>query len=910
MKRHAFGWVLALAIAAFVVTGAVAETLPPIQFEKYELPNGLDVILHRDPTIPMVAVNVWYHVGSKNEERGRTGFAHLFEHMMFQGSQNHDQDYFAPLEKVGGAVNGSTSEDRTNYWENVPSNYLELALWLEADRMGWLLPAMTQEKLDNQRDVVKNERRQGLDNQPYAKSYELMLPMIYPPEHPYSWPVIGSMEDLSAASLDDVGEFFKLYYAPNNASLCVAGDIDIAATKALIEKYFSAIPPGAPVDRMTDWIPRFDGIKRGMAEDNVNLPKLYYAWHTPAYYRPGDAEFDLLANVLSSGKTSRLYKTLVYEKQIAQDISAYQSSGELCGTFQIEATAKEGHTLAELEQAIDEVLRDVLANGITAAELKQAQTQWEASFVRRLERVGGFGGRADKLNEYNVMLGDPGKFQWDMDRYTKTTAADVNRFAKEYIDLSRRVIFHIVPQGELAAKGEEFDRKAQPTAMAEPKFTPPAIQRGKLSNGLEVLVVEDHKLPLVQTNLVLKSGWTSDPADRPGAGSLTAELLDEGTKSRTALQISEEAKTLGASLGTSSFADGSQVSMNCLTKNLDPALALMADVVLNPTFPGEELERQRQQYLGRIQQEAKQPFTSAFKTFLRTLYGPDHPYGQPYTGSGTEQSIKAIQRADLERYYKANYLPNNASVVMVGDITLAEATAKLEKVFKNWQPGTVVAPEIPPASDIPATKVAIVDKPGAAQSVIVVGHLGLPRSAADWMATDVMNNTFGGQFTSRLNMNLREDKGYTYGAGAVFISRKEVGPFIAYAQVKTEDTKNSVVEFLKEMNDIVGPRPLTDQEVIDSKNNLIKSFPQGFETYGSIANQVADMVRYDLPADDWQTYESRVNAIDGAMATKAAKDHLKPNQTLIVIVGDRAKIEDGLRELSLGEVVLLNGSDL
>ena len=902
---------MALLVVALLAAGAMAQTLPPVKFEKYELSNGLDVILHEDHDIPMVAVNVWYHVGSKNEEEGRTGFAHLFEHMMFQGSEHHDAEYFAPLEKIGGAVNGSTTEDRTNYWENVPSNYLELALWLESDRMGYLVPAMTQEKLDNQRDVVKNERRQGLDNQPYAKASELMLPLLFSSEHPYSWTVIGSMDDLSAASMEDVSNFFRKYYAPNNASLCIAGDFNPADAKAMVEKYFAPLPPGAPVDRMTSWIPTMETERRAVAEDNVNLPRLYYSWHTPGYYKPGDAEFDLLANALASGKTSRLYKELVYDKQIAQDVSAYQESREISGTFTVEVTAKEGHTLAEIENAVDAILTNLLKNGITQTELDQAKTAWQTSFIRRLERVGGFGGRADKMNEYNTMLGDPDMFQWDMDRYANATVSGVNSYLNKYVSLNRRAVLHVVPQGELAAKDAPAgDLTVTPGPSAEPSFTPPQIQKTELSNGLKVLVVENHELPLVQTSLIFASGWAADPANRPGAGSLTAELLDEGTKTRTALQISETAKSLGASLGTSSSRDGCGVSLNVLKTKLDPALDLMADVVLNPTFPKDELERVRKDYLGRIQQEAKEPFTSAFKSYLRELYGPEHPYGQPYTGSGTEKSINALTQQDLIDYYTANYMPNNAAVIMVGDITLDEAKTKLEKVFKAWKPGTVTANQVPDPAPITKTRVCIVDKPGAAQSVIVVGHFGLKRSDPNYLAVDVMNNTFGGQFTSRLNMNLREDKGYTYGAGAFFMDTRGLGPFVAYAQVQSDVTKEAVREFIKEMRDITTTRPLTDDEVRDSKANMIKSFPGQFETIGGIAGQLVQMLRFDLPEDELQTYVDRVTAIDGAMATKAAKDYLHPDATLIVVVGDRAKIEPGLRELELGDVVHIDTGEL
>jgi zinc protease len=390
--------------------------------------------------------------------------------------------------------------------------------------------------------------------------------------------------------------------------------------------------------------------------------------------------------------------------------------------------------------------------------------------------------------------------------------------------------------------------------------------------------------------------------DRPGAASLTAELLDEGTASRNSLQISEEVKRLGANFGTNSFFDGSGVNLNVLRKNLDPALQLMADVVINPTFPEEELERQRIIYLGRIQQESKEPGTSAFKTYLRLLYGPNHPYGQPFTGSGTESSIKAITRQDLVNYYKANYYPNNAAVVLVGDITLNEAKTKLETIFTKWKQGSVMQQEVPVPAALTSTKMYIVDKPGAAQSVIVAGNLGIRRNAADYIACEVMNNAFGGQFTSRLNLNLREDKGFTYGAGSYFPATRGVGSFICYAPVQTQITREALTEIIKEIRDITGARPLTDTELNDSKNNLIKGFPQRFETSRDIANQFGEIVMYDLPENELSDYIPQVNTINVDVATKAARDHFYPDALLIVVVGDRQQIDAGLRAMNLGEI--------
>jgi zinc protease len=908
MKKRFILTVLTAIAVVFMAAVVPADELPELKIEKYELPNGLDVILHEDHTIPMISVNIWYHVGSKNEKPGRTGFAHLFEHMMFEGSEHHNTDYSEAINKYGGVYNGSTSEDCTNYWENMPSNYLEKALWLEADRMGYLLPAMTQERLDNQRDVVKNERRYRYDNQPYAKAYDLMPGLIYPDGHPYHHSVIGSMEDLSAASLDDVKEFFRLYYTPNNASLCIAGDFDPVLAKEWVKKYFGPIPAGEPIDRLEKWIPKLTVVKRASSTDNVSLPRLYMEWVTPPYYAPGDAEFDLLASILSSGKTSRLYKTLVYDKQIAQDVSARQSSTELSSTFGITVTAKEGVSLEDIEREVDTILDDLLENGISESELEAARTGWESSFMRRIQTIGGFGGRANLLNSYNVYLGDPGRLNWDMERYTEPTVDDVMKFAREYLDMNGRMILYILPQGDLKASEEKPDMAITPETAPEPSFTPPEIQTATLSNGMELYLVEDHNLPLIQVNLLIKSGWAADPSDRPGTAALTAELLNEGTKNRNALEISDEAQRLGAILNAGSEFDDSYVQLNSLKKNIDPALDLMADIVLNPTFPEDELERQRQIYLGRIQQEARQPFTSAYKAFNIELYGEGHPYAEPYTGSGTEASIKALSKSDLEDFYKSHYFPNNTAAIVVGDITMNEAKSKLEKTFKKWKPGNVPEVEVAAVKPLQKTKVCIVDKPGAVQSVIIIGNSGLMRKDSDFLPTLVMNNALGGHSNSRINMNLREDKGYTYGAFSTMTTRKGQGAFIAYAEVQTEVTKDALAEFMKELKGISGDNPLTNKELTESKDNLIKGFPQDFQTVGGIAGQLETMVTYDLPLNEWSTYINRVSAVDLEAATMMAKKHIHPNTALIVVVGDKNKIEPGIRELNLGEIVDLDST--
>ncbi len=884
---------------------AVAADLPEIPFEKYVLENGLEVILHEDHTIPSVAVNVWYHVGSKNEKPGRTGFAHLFEHMMFQGSQHHDDDYFAPLQRVGGQVNGSTNVDRTNYWENVPSEQLELALWLESDRMGFLVPAMTEERLANQKGVVQNEKREG-ENEPYAVADELMTKLLFPSDHPYSHTVIGSMDDLSAATKQDIADFFALYYTPNNASLCVAGDFDPAEAKALIAKYFGTIPPGRPVQRIQQWLPVMEGERRATAEDDVELPRLLMAWHTPALYAPGDAELGLLASVLTGGKTSRLYQALVYEQQIAQDVSAWQGSREIGSVFQVEATAKPGVDLARLEQAVDAELRRLFDKGVAQDELARAQTGFEVRFLRRLESVGGFGGRADLLNGYNVRTGDPGFLARDLGRYRDASPADVTSAARRHLDLGRRAVLHVVPHGKPAASDLAVDRETMPAAGRERAFAPPPILTAELPGGLQLYLVEKHELPLVQVNLVVRCGWAADPPDRPGAAAMTADMLDEGTRGRDALAISDLARDLGAQLGSSSNFDGSYVSLGVLKRNLDAGLALMGDVAMHPSFPAAELERIRSQYLGRIRQESVEPEQTAATVFQKLMFGEGHPYAQPLSGTGTRASVTAITREDLVRLHETYYRPNNASVVVVGDITLDEAVAAVSRAMRGWEPKSAPAVVVPPARPRAGARICLVDRPGAQQSVILLGQPGLDRRDPDVLSLNVFNMPLGGQFMSRINMNLREDKGYTYGARTTSLTMAGGGLFLANAPVQTQYTKESVVELLKELREVRGERPLADAELAAGKNQLIKSFPLRFQTIQGIAGQLNELVLYGLPLDDWATYRLRVEAVGADEAARMAREHIDPEAMRLVIVGDRAVIEPGLRELGLGDIEVVD----
>ncbi len=890
-----------VALPAFATSGEA----PELAIASFTLPNGLNVILHEDHTLPVVAVNVWYHVGSKNEKPGRTGFAHLFEHMMFQGSEHHDTDYFLPLQKVGGRVNGSTTEDRTNYWENVPSDQLELALWLESDRMGWLLPSMTQERLDNQRDVVKNEKRQG-ENRPYAVVRELRQQLMYPEGHPYRWTVIGSMDDLSAASLDDVKDFFRLYYAPNNASLCIAGDFDPTQARALVEKYFGPIPPGQPVQRLEDWQPRLDGERRAVAEDRVELARLSLTWHSPGYFQPGEAELDLLATILADGKNSRLYRTLVHDRELAQDVRAYQSSNEMSGMFSIQVTARPGVSLDTIEAAVDAELDRVRDKGVTKDEVALAQATYETQFVRRLQREGGFGGIADLLNEYATFAGTPDDLAQDMARYRSVTPDAVRDFARRYLPPHDRVVIDVVPQGTLAAPDDAADRTQLPGSGGPLAFTPPAIETTTLANGLQVCLVHRTGLPLVGVSLAVRTGWAADPADRPGTAAMTANLLDEGTREHDAVGLENAARALGAEIRTHSTFDGTFVSTDLLRSHLDDGLALIGEMVREPVFPDDEFARQRKLALGRIKQASQRPTSVGMALLQEKIFGAGHPYAQPMSGTGTPEGLNALTRNDIAQFHAAHFVSNNAALCITGDLTLSEAKAAAERVFGDWARGTVAPVTVPAPRPDRSARIFLVDRPGAEQSAIVGGYPGISAGDPDELPLEVLNTALGGQFASRINMNLREDKGYTYGARTMVMTSHDGGAIGVSTQVQTPSTAASITEILKEFADICGPRPLQGDELADCENQLVMGFPQNFETYQGICRQMGNLLTSGLPLDDWQAYDARVRACTAQDMRRLAAQYIRPDDLVFVIVGDRAKIEDDLRALNVGEVTVVS----
>ena len=876
-----------------------------IPYQRFVLANGLTLIVHEDRKAPIVAVNVWYHVGSKNERPGRTGFAHLFEHLMFNGTENYDKDFFGPMEQAGATdMNGTTNEDRTNYFQNVPTNAVDLALWMESDRMGHLTGAISQAKLDEQRGVVQNEKRQG-ENEPYGKVWDFLNPKLYPANHPYSWSVIGAMEDLDAAKLDDVKEWFQSYYGAANAVVVVAGDIDAQTAKQKVEKFFGDIPAGPPVTRQEAWVAKRTGSQRGIMQDRVPQARIYKVWNIPGW---GTAEGDylnLISNVLSSGKTSRLYKRLVYDEQIATDVSASLDLREIGGVFVIEATARSGTPLSQVEKAVDEELARFLASGPTPAEMRRVKTQYRAGFVRGVERIGGFGGKSDVLAQGEVFAGRPDFYKVRLDRVQRATPEQLLRSAKQWLS-DGMYNLEVLPYPEYHAGKAAADRSKLPEPGTPPDTEFPDLQRATLSNGLKVVLAHRQAIPQVRFDLLLDAGFAADQSGIPGTASLAMAMLDEGTARRTSLQISDELAQLGANLGTGSKLDVSSVSLEALKENLDASLDIFGDVILNPTFPRSDFERLKKQRLAQIQQEKAEPVGLALRIFPGLVYGPTHAYSNPWTGSGTEESTGKIKRDDLVRFHQAWFKPNHATLVVVGATSMVEIKPKLERLFASWKPGDVPPKNIATVSRQQRPVVYMIDRPGSLQSVIIAGHIAPPKANPQEVTIETMNGVLGGDFSSRVNMNLREDKHWSYGAFTFFRDARGQRPFVAYAPVQTDKTKEALVELDKELRGIVRGRPIEPAELSRAQASLTLTLPGSWETMSALAASIGNIVTYGLDDRYYDTFAEKVRAQTVEGVTAVAAEVLHPDQLVWVVVGDRSKIEPGVRELKLGEIRLID----
>jgi zinc protease len=885
-------------------SGARAQQVD-IPYEKFVLDNGLTVIVHEDHKAPIVAVNVWYHVGSKNEKPGRTGFAHLFEHLMFGGSQHAPGSYVKALELVGATdLNGTTYFDRTNYFENVPTSAVDYALFMESDRMGFL--DLSQKTLDLQRGVVQNEKRQG-ENQPYRLTEEHFPENTYPAGHPYSWDVIGDMADLDAAAFKDVQEWFKNNYGPSNVVIVLAGDIDAKTAKEKVQKYFGDIPPGPPVAHQKIWIAKMKGTHREVTQDRVPLPRIYMVWNVPQFGSV-DADFlDLVSSCLGDGKSSRLYKRLVYDDQIASDVTVYADTREIGGQFVVQVTARSGHNLDEIEKAIDEEMVRFLKDGPTPEELQRVQTQYLANFLRGSERIGGFGGKSDRLAQYEVYTGDAGNYKVTLKRVHDASAEDLKGAANRWLS-DGVYIAEVQPFPDYKAASAAVDRSKPPALGTPPELKLPKLERATLSNGLKIILAERPGLPLVSFWMTADAGYAADHSAAPGTAKLMSALLVDGTRTRNALQINDQTALLGARLLAYSDLDFSYVQLSALKEKLDPSLELFGDVILNPSFPDADFKREQKLQLDTIQQEQDEPIGMALRVFPGLVYGPTNAYGSPFTGSGTAASVQKITRDDLVKFHKEWFQPDNATLIVVGDTTLAEITPKLEKLFASWKSAQAPRKDVA-AVQLPSKPVVyLLDKPNAEQSVIIAANITVPPNTPDELAIQAMNDVLGGTFSSRLNMNLREDKHWSYGASSFVLGARFQRPFLAFAPVQTDKTKESLAEMNKELRAILGDRPVTSDELARTQANETLSLPGSRETLDAVGGSIATILDSRWPDDYYDTMSGKIRALKTSDLDAAAKQVVHPDNLIWIVVGDRAKIEAGIRELNLGEIRFIDAN--
>ncbi len=904
---------------------AAGQKLPEIKYETFTMPNGLKVITHEDHRLPLVAVDLWYHVGPLNEKAGRTGFAHLFEHMMFEGSEHvGEKAHIKYVESAGATdVNGTTSFDRTNYFETMPANQLELALWLESDRMGFLMEGLDREKLTNQRDVVRNERRQG-EGAPYSAMREEMFHQLFAKGHPYYGNVIGSHADVEAARIADVRDFHQQFYTPNNASIAIAGDFNPAQLKALLTKYFGPIPTGPkvePVTVVTMPTPAITSQKRVTVTDTVRLPALSIAWLTPPIFTADDPSVDSVMFALGQAKASRLTQALVYKQQLAQSVQCYNQSQKLTGMAGCQVIARPGVKLEDLEAVVWKEIERLQTEGPTAEEVEAAKAGNLTQRISGLQRLGGFGGVADTLNELNQYTGDPGYLPKAVAAEEAVTVASAKAAAAKYLRKDAAVVVYCTPGKKVlndvprspadtdkdvkitnpytpAFEEAQNWRKSPPKPGAPPTVHLPTPATFALANGLKVLVVEDHNLPVVSASLVSRAGSENNPVGKGGLASLTSQTMGEATTSKNLTQLAEAQERIGTRIGVGAGMDSASVSMTVLTPHLSEGMGLFSDVVQHPAFAPEDLDRLKKQRLVRISQETDSVGAMAGRVGPKLVYG-DHPYGASPTG--TTASVNKLTRDDVTAFYAAHFAPSDSALVIVGDVSQAGAKALADQFFGSWTGSGAAAVEIPPAPKMQPTHVVIVDKPGAPQTALVAYGIGVAEGTPDDPILEEMNYIIGGSFGSRINMNLREVHGYTYGAYSNFSQYRGGGPFLAQSLVRTDVTGAAAKELMSELTRFPDAPP-TDAELTAAKTSSIQSLPGTFETTSATASAVGRIFVYHRPLDYYSTLPAKYESVTPVDVQRVAQKDYHPGEFVLVAAGDRAKIEPQLKDAKIGPV--------
>jgi zinc protease len=893
-----------LAVAAGLFGQEIDLTRIRIPHKKFVLSNGLTLLVHEDHSAPVVGVNLWYHVGSRNERRGKTGFAHLFEHFFFNGSENYPHGFREAMDDLGANNrNGTTSTDRTNFFEDVPTSALDRTLYLEADRMGFLAKQITADSLTREKGVVQNEKRQG-ENQPYGRVWGRVTQAIYPYSHPYSWPTIGEMEDLEAATLADVQEWYRGYYGPNNCVLSLAGDISPEKALAMVKKYFGSIPPGPPVSRLETWIPRFERNFRDSMEDRVAQPRIYRVYHAPAWADRETQHLRLAADALSGGRAARLDRRLVYERKLATSVSVENLERESAGAFIVEVTLAPRVEPAAVERELDAVLDEYLKAGPTAEELQRARTSAYSRFVRGIERLGGFGGKSDVLAQSMTYGGSPEAYFEHFRVMNSVSAEEVAAVSRKWLG-THHYTLTVMPVPRLAPEKNDLDRTVLPPLGPAPDVPFPRVQTSRLANGLRVYLIERHSLPLVNMALAVSAGSSSDAAGKSGLASLAVNLMTEGTATRDSFRIAEELDSLGASVVSGSVIDTSTLRLRALKGKLAPSLDIFADIALRPSFSPAMLELSRGRRLSQIRQEQTSPVPMALRLMPKLLYGEGHPYASPLTGSGLEETVRGITRDDLLAWHKTFFRPGTSVLVAAGDITMPELTAELNRVFGTWPAGDAPKREVGAAKGDAKGRVYLLDKPGAPQSIIVAAHAIEGNGQPDELAIATVMRLFGGMATSRLNRNLRLDKHWSYGTQGLVVDAKGPRPMIVIAPVQTDKTKESIVEVAKEIRGIAGERPIAGEEYESIKRTVVLSLPGRFATLAALETALLDVAVNGVPAEYYYNYAANSRELAAPKLNAAGAKYIRPADVTWLVVGDVAKIEKGVRELGLGEVVRL-----
>lgn len=904
-----------------------------ISYEKYVMPNGLQVILHADHSDPMISYAIMYHVGSSREIPGKTGFAHLFEHLLFGGSENVPSGTFDKIiEGVGGNNNGFTTRDITTYYEMFPKNALEKVLWLESDRMGFFINSITQHKLAVQQNVVTNEKRQGEDNSPYGFTDYVIDKNLYPSDHPYNWEVIGEMADLKNASLDDVKAYYGHFYGPNNATLVLAGDFNSDSVKMMINKYFGEIKSHGEVASRTALVPTLDKTKKLYHEDNfANVPEITLVWPAPPSYQKDTYALDFLAKILADGKKAPLYKVLVKEKKLTSRTSAYNNSSELAGEFTITIRANEGKTLKEIEDAISEGFARFEKDGITEKDIERVKASSEKSFYDGINSVLN---KSFQLAFYNTFLNDPGYIEKDIENIKAVTLDDVKMAYEKYIKNRPHIVTSFVPKGktdliadgsipagvkeenikeasqvEIAGTSDEkiekspsaMDRTVEPPAGKAPEVKVPQVWKATLANGLQVYGIQNTELPLVEFSLVINGGVFQDKTDLPGVASMLASVLPQGTKNLTPEELEEQTELLGSSINMYAGREEMTISASALSRNFDKTTALLKDILLEPRWDSTEFMIAQTRTRNNIIQSEAQPRNVASLLFNKLLYGTDHIFG--YNTRGTKESIGKITLADLKNFYDSNFSPGISRILVAGNVTKEQVLAALKPFETEWKPkevkwNTYQVPQNPEKS-----KIYFVDKPGSKQSIIYVGYLALSRNDPDYVKADFINYRLGGAFTSILNQILREEKGFTYGASSYFQELKAKAPFVAATSVITDATLESVKIIKDEMEKY--RNGINEKDLQFIKNCMILSNALRFETNGSLVDMLATMSKYGFPDDYIKKEENIIKGMTIDEHKAITDKYIVPDKMYYVIVGDAATQLKPLEKIGYGTPLLV-----